>query len=81
MNTWTYDENHDDVRRMVITRGMVNKTASIYRDSLGRQYSQLPPYYGLCYAITYMNIYGLCKTVEVDEDGQQWLFNDECYTS
>ena len=56
MDTWTYDENHDDVRRMVISHGMVNKTASMYRDALGRQYSQLPPYYGLCYAITYMNI-------------------------
>ncbi|KAI5836609.1 uncharacterized protein SCHCODRAFT_02558977 [Schizophyllum commune H4-8] len=80
MTTWTYDENHDDVRLMVISRGMVNKTASMHRDSLGMPYSQLPPYYGLSYAITYMNIYNLCKTIEEDEDGDQWLFDDECYT-
>ncbi|KAL1721241.1 hypothetical protein EV715DRAFT_288380 [Schizophyllum commune] len=83
MDTWTYDENHDDVRRMVISRGMVNKTASMYRDALGMQYAQLPPYYGLCYAITYMNICNLCKMIEEDEeleDGDQWLFDDECYT-
>ncbi|KAI5884986.1 uncharacterized protein SCHCODRAFT_02558871 [Schizophyllum commune H4-8] len=80
MATWTYDENHDDVRLMVISRGMVNQKASMHRDSLGIQYSQLPPYYGLCYAIPYMNIYNLCKTIEEDEDGQQWLFDDECYT-
>ena len=81
--TWTCDENDPDVRRMVISRGMVNKTASMYRDSLGMQYAQLPPYYGLCYAITYMNIYNLCKMIEEDEeleDGDQWLFDDECYT-
>lgn len=78
--TWTYDENHDDVRRMVISRGMVNKKASIYRDSRGMRYSQLPPYYGLCYAITYTNIYNLCKTIEVDRHGNQWLFDDECFT-
>ncbi|KAI5829573.1 hypothetical protein K523DRAFT_384546 [Schizophyllum commune Tattone D] len=77
---WTYDESHDDVRRMVISRSMVNKQASVHRDSRGMRYSQLPPYYGLCYAITYTNIYNLCKTIEVDRYGNQWLFDDECFT-
>lgn len=43
----TCDENHDDVRRMVISRGMVNKMASVHRDSRGMQYSQFPPDHGV----------------------------------
>ena len=82
-SNWTYNVNDDDVRRMVISRGIVNQKASMHHDSRGMQYSQLPPYFGLCYAITYMNIYNLCKMIEEDEeleDGDQWLFDDECYT-
>ncbi|KAL1687060.1 hypothetical protein GGG16DRAFT_117351 [Schizophyllum commune] len=79
-STWTCDVNDDDPRRMVITPGMISQKADVHRDSLGRHYSQLPPYYGLCYAITYTNIYNMCKAFRVWNDGERCHWPDECFT-
>ena len=79
--TWTTDENDEDVRRMVITPGMIDRKAIVHRDALGRSYSQLPDYHGLCYAITYSNIYGMCKARPWDrKTGEQCFFGDRCFT-
>ena len=59
---------------------MLDQKADVHVDSTGRHYSQLPPYYGLCYAITYSNIYNMCKALEVDCDGEPIFFGDKCFT-
>ncbi|KAI5828419.1 hypothetical protein K523DRAFT_364026 [Schizophyllum commune Tattone D] len=79
-STWTCDADDEDVRRMVITPGMIGQKASVCRDRLGRCYSQLPNYYGLCYAITTSNIYNMCKARPIDSNGNQWFFGDRCFT-
>ena len=78
--TWTCDENDEDIRRMVIVPGMISQKADVHQDSLGRHYSQLPSYYGLCYAITYTNIYNMCKAFQVWNDGERCHWPDECFT-
>ncbi|KAL1662919.1 hypothetical protein GGF50DRAFT_116529 [Schizophyllum commune] len=79
--TRTTDENDEDVRRMVITPGMIDRKAIVHRDALGRSYNQLPDYHGLCYAITYSNIYEMCKARPRDrKTGEQCFFGDRCFT-
>lgn len=78
--TWTCNENDEDIRRIVIVPGMISQKADVHQDSLGRYYSQLPSYYGLCYAITYTNIYNMCKAFRVYDDGERCLWPDECFT-
>ncbi|KAI4520171.1 hypothetical protein K525DRAFT_204350 [Schizophyllum commune Loenen D] len=78
--TWTCDENDKDFRRLVFSPSMLNQKADVHLDRLGRSYAQLPPYYGLCYAITYTNIYNLCKALQVDRDGERIFFGDKCFT-
>ncbi|KAI4521938.1 hypothetical protein K525DRAFT_284259 [Schizophyllum commune Loenen D] len=79
-STWTCDENDEDVRRMVITPGMISQKANIHRDSLGRPYSQLPDYHGLCYAITPSNIFNMCKARPIDRQGNKCFYGDRCFT-
>ncbi|KAI5884984.1 uncharacterized protein SCHCODRAFT_02558862 [Schizophyllum commune H4-8] len=79
--TWTTDENDEDVRRMVITPGMIERKADVHRDALGRSYNQLPDYHGLCYAITYSNIYEMCKARPRDcKTGEKCFYGDRCFT-
>ncbi|KAI5884978.1 uncharacterized protein SCHCODRAFT_0238763 [Schizophyllum commune H4-8] len=79
-STWTCDENDEDVRRMIITPGMISQKANIHRDSLGRPYSQLSDYHGLCYAITPSNIYNMCKARPKDREGNKCFYGDRCFT-
>lgn len=65
---------------MVISRGMISQKADVLRDSLGRCYSQLPDYHALCYAISYSNIYNMCKARPIDRKGNTCLYADECFT-
>ena len=65
---------------MVITPGMINQKAEVHLDSLGREYCQLPSYYGLCYGITPSNIYNMCKAIPMDRDGNQCFYGDRCHT-
>ena len=77
---WTLNENDEDVRRMVITRGLVNQSPDMYEDSFGRAYWQLPAYYALCYVTSTSNIYYQCKKKPVDRNGVQTFFGDRCFT-
>ncbi|KAL1751321.1 hypothetical protein FB107DRAFT_294012 [Schizophyllum commune] len=77
---WTLNENDEDVRRMVITRGFVNKSPDMYEDSFGRAYWQLPAYYALCYVTSTSSIYYQCKKKPVDRNGVQTFFGDRCFT-
>ena len=79
-STWTCDPNDEDERRMVITPGMISQKANIHHDSLGRPYSQLPDYHGLCYAITPSNIYNMCKARPKDRKGRKCFYGDRCFT-
>ncbi|KAL1751316.1 hypothetical protein FB107DRAFT_278779 [Schizophyllum commune] len=81
-STWTCNESDEDVRRMpvVITLGMISQEADIHRDSLGRPYSQVPDYHGLCYAITPSNIYNMCKARPIDRQGNKCFYGDRCFT-
>ncbi|KAL1687042.1 hypothetical protein GGG16DRAFT_117331 [Schizophyllum commune] len=78
--TWTLNDRDDDVRRMVITPGLVNQSPDLYEDSFGRSYWQLPPYYGLCYVTSTSNIYYQCKKRPIDRNGNQTFFGDRCFT-
>ncbi|KAI5884976.1 uncharacterized protein SCHCODRAFT_02558838 [Schizophyllum commune H4-8] len=77
---WTLNENDEDVRRMVITRGLVNQSPDVYKDSFGRAYWQLPAYYALCYVTSTSNIYYQCKKRPIDRNGNQAFFGDRCFT-
>lgn len=79
-STWTCDENDEDVRRMVISPGLVSQKADVHCDSLGHHYAQLPDYHALCYAISYTNIVRMCKARPVDRSGQKCDYGDECFT-
>ena len=77
---WTCDENDDDVRRMVIARGMVNQKADVHQDLHGCYYTQLPNYHGLCYVTTTSNIYDACKAAPVNRKGEKCFYGDRCFT-
>ncbi|KAI5884988.1 uncharacterized protein SCHCODRAFT_02645955 [Schizophyllum commune H4-8] len=79
--TWTCDENDEDCRLMVISPGMVDQKADVYRDERGHCYSQLPDYHGLCYVTTYSNIYESCKARLRDrKTGEKLFYGDQCFT-
>ncbi|KAI5823813.1 hypothetical protein K523DRAFT_366514 [Schizophyllum commune Tattone D] len=79
-STWTCDESDEDVRRMVISPGLVSQKADVHRDSFGRHYAQVPDCHALCYAISYTNIVKMCKARPVDCSGQKCDYGDECFT-
>lgn len=78
--TWTCDENDDDVRRMVISRGMDNQKADVHQDLHGCYYTQLPDYHGLCYVTTTSKIYNACKAAPVNRKGEKCFYGDRCFT-
>ncbi|KAL1742867.1 hypothetical protein HDZ31DRAFT_9290, partial [Schizophyllum fasciatum] len=71
---YTCNENNKDVRRMVISRGMIDQKPNMFEDSLGHSYLQFPSYHGLSYVTTPTNIYNSCKSSGVG------FYGDRCIT-
>ncbi|KAL1673801.1 hypothetical protein EV122DRAFT_282645 [Schizophyllum commune] len=79
-DTWTCDPSDNDVRRTVITQGMIGQRPDLYYDSLDRPYWQLPDYYSLSYVTSTTNIFYECKKRRIDHNGKQIFYGDRCFT-